>query len=666
MPTRSSWLHRFLLLLLALLACAPAVAQLRLQESGRTSLTGHFDLLRDDDSTLSIQALSQPEVAARFVPQAGALRLGYYAGSAWLRIRVTRPATAPAVWWLELKSPFLDQATLYFPQADGRYQVRQAGDALPLAGRDLDYRSPVFRLELPADTPTTFYLRVRGRNALSFGMELWTPERFASALALEQLAFGLFFAVHLVLILSNLWFFQATRDWSYGLFSIFTLSTLLASLSSEGYAYQYLLRDLPAWNEALLAGAVALIAPTGILFVFHYLGLLKAPRSRWTLAFLAVTWLAALTMIVCALTGQRQALPLYQNWSLICTVVPVVLMAWRLWRGDRQNRVLFGALILFWLSVALRVGRNLAIAPVGVASEYSRHVGILMLLLVINFALSRRYQELRREKEAAQALALQIARDAERELEAKVASRTAELRNAVSQVEASLAAERRAQEEQRQFLATVSHELRTPVAVIDAAAQNLKLNPQQSDLRAQARYDKILRATGQLTGLLKGYLDESQFELLRNGSNSRPARLAPLLQDAAEAARLLSDRHPLTVDAAGLPDHFICDPDLTRLALRTLAENAAKYTPAGTPIVLRGQPADGGVTLEVIDHGPGIPADELPRVFERLFRGRGAAHTAGTGLGLPLARRMIEMQGGTLVIDSQPGTGCHCRIWLPG
>jgi signal transduction histidine kinase len=105
------------------------------------------------------------------------------------------------------------------------------------------------------------------------------------------------------------------------------------------------------------------------------------------------------------------------------------------------------------------------------------------------------------------------------------------------------------------------------------------------------------------------------------------------------------------------------------LALNSLAENAAKYTPPGASILVRGRVATlaGGrqALLEIIDDGPGISSDDLAQVFEPAFRGANASGVPGTGMGLPLAQRMIELQGGSIRLDSGAGGGTRATVVLP-
>jgi signal transduction histidine kinase len=145
--------------------------------------------------------------------------------------------------------------------------------------------------------------------------------------------------------------------------------------------------------------------------------------------------------------------------------------------------------------------------------------------------------------------------------------------------------------------------------------------------------------------------------------------VADLLQEATASARLLGDSHDLRIEGPGSDDEFECDPELTRLALANLVENAVKYTPAGTTVTVRarreGTRATDALLIDVDDDGPGIPASARPGLFVAPWRGEAAASVAGTGLGLMLAQRMVQAQGGTLELLDRDGGGTLLRIRLP-
>ncbi|MCP9759304.1 histidine kinase [Aquitalea sp. S1-19] len=620
--------------------------------------------LADPHGTQTIDSVT----AQHFRPASGQPSLGYRAGATWLRLQL--PALRGEHYgWLELRSPLLDDVAFYQQGADGRWQVQRAGDRVPLAAHTLDYRQPVFRVQWQGGQPATVYLRLASTSTLSFPWALHTPASLVSAAGREQLLFGVFYAIHLVLLVSSTWFWLRTRSLSFALFALCVFANLISTLCAEGHAYQYLLPDRPRLTDALYVVSWFASTPLGVVFACQYLGLYA---GRWRRAALGATWLAAAIALFAApwliWTNVSALRPAYLLWALCANLLSLLVSLWQRVQGNRAAGALLLVQLLFIGGIGMRLARNVGLLEPGLLSDNAHYLGMMAFFLIMNSAITLRYTDLRAEKEAAQAEALRVAREAESRLEQEVAARTAELREAMEQVEAALLLERHAQQQQQQFLATVSHELRTPLAVIDSAAQNLMLSGSQdstSDMRTRRRYEKILNASRRLTLLLQDSLHEKRFELLRHRAAAQACNPKALLEDAARAAQAVSDEHSIRVDCKGLPAQWYCDQQLTMLVLRTLADNAVKYTPAGCRIVLGGRQEGNELVLEISDNGPGIDPDELAQVFEHGYRGRSSHAQAGTGQGLPLARQMLAWQGGTLTLDNLPAGGCRATLRLP-
>jgi signal transduction histidine kinase len=166
--------------------------------------------------------------------------------------------------------------------------------------------------------------------------------------------------------------------------------------------------------------------------------------------------------------------------------------------------------------------------------------------------------------------------------------------------------------------------------------------------------------------LLDDQLDEARFRAFGDGLKLRGIDLAELLEDVVNAGRQIGQQHMLSVSASVLPIRIQVDPDRLGQALRNLLDNAVKYTPPGTEVVLSARQLENGVEIDVADQGPGLREEELPFLFERWFRGRSAAGQPGTGLGLALVRDLMRQMGGSVTLSIGPGgIGCIARLWLP-
>ena len=217
--------------------------------------------------------------------------------------------------------------------------------------------------------------------------------------------------------------------------------------------------------------------------------------------------------------------------------------------------------------------------------------------------------------------------------------------------------------EQKRFASMLNHEFRTPLSTIDGAIQRLEATSPHTDEATRARYRKIALATDRLIGMLDDYLSPERMAGI--GSERQPTTVAPRTLLEEGAAQLRAAGRVASIKARELPETLRCDPEGLRLALKVLIDNAVAYSPATSPVVLGGRLAASGIELSVRDHGPGVPRDEQPRVFDKFYRGSNAAGMPGSGLGLYMARSIVEVHGGILSLVSPGGGGADFRIWLP-
>jgi PAS domain S-box-containing protein len=227
-----------------------------------------------------------------------------------------------------------------------------------------------------------------------------------------------------------------------------------------------------------------------------------------------------------------------------------------------------------------------------------------------------------------------------------------------------LSAQARLAAEQKKFASMLSHEFRTPLSTIDGAIQRLEMTGAHHDEATRKRYTKIQTAVDRLLALLDEYLSPDRMASIGRQRQPNEASPAALLASVAEQGR--ARRAEIGVATHGLPQWMRCDPAGMRLSLEILLDNAIKYTQSNTDIQLVGRMAsEGGIELLVSDSGAGIPAADLDHVFEKSYRGSNSAGVAGSGLGLYMARAMVEVHGGTLSVRNLSQSGTEFRIWLP-
>lgn len=224
---------------------------------------------------------------------------------------------------------------------------------------------------------------------------------------------------------------------------------------------------------------------------------------------------------------------------------------------------------------------------------------------------------------------------------------------------------RQAEETRRQLLADIAHELGTPLAVLQANLEGML------DGVVSATADKLASLHTQTQVLTRLVRDLRDLSLAQQGQlrlDRQPLDLGALVRDVAEMSRPVADEKRITVDvAAGDAVTVSADRDRIAQVLHNLLSNALRYTEAGGAIRVRAARHGGDGEVEVTDTGPGIPADDLPKVFDRFHRvdrSRSRA-TGGAGLGLAIVRYLVEAHGGRVWVRSRLGGGTTFGFALP-
>jgi len=223
----------------------------------------------------------------------------------------------------------------------------------------------------------------------------------------------------------------------------------------------------------------------------------------------------------------------------------------------------------------------------------------------------------------------------------------------------------RTEELRSSLLSAVSHDLRTPLAVITGASTTL-LDSSTTVTESQKRdlLQTISEEAERLERLVANLLEMTRVE---SGSLSVKREWMPLEEIVVSVlARFESKLHdrPVRTDLpAGLPLLSV-DPILFEQVFINLFENVSKYTPAGTPVDVRARVNDERIVIEIMDHGPGIPAGAEESVFEKFFRGPNVG-TGGVGLGLASCRGIVDAHGGRLSAENRAEGGATFRIELP-
>jgi signal transduction histidine kinase len=219
------------------------------------------------------------------------------------------------------------------------------------------------------------------------------------------------------------------------------------------------------------------------------------------------------------------------------------------------------------------------------------------------------------------------------------------------------------------FVSNVSHELRTPLALIRLYAETLELGRLSNPGKCQEYYEIIRKESERLTSLINNILDFSRIESGKKEYSFRETDVADLVRSTLESYRFEIEQNGFQFEQKidnNLPQVWV-DREAIARSLLNLVNNAVKYSATEKYLGINLYHHDGGVNLEVVDHGIGIAPKEQAKIFEKFYRvGDPLVHnTKGSGLGLSLVRHIVQAHGGEVAVQSEPGQGSTFIITLP-
>jgi signal transduction histidine kinase len=400
---------------------------------------------------------------------------------------------------------------------------------------------------------------------------------------------------------------------------------------------------MSGWRTALLIVTVAAVGAAGTLLVGAAVGMDGTELEHLLVALIPV----ALVTLVAALLAARLLVgtSLRQRFVAVATVAAIVAIA-----------------NVAMLSMQMFVSDHDA-TLVTVLLVYAAGIGVAAALAVARSSSSG----LRRLEETADRLA-------DGDLDARAGTLRAgpeldalgrALDGMAGRLQAALEQERTAERMRRDLITTVSHDLRTPLASVRAMVEALDDGIVHEPDEVRRYVSEMRRSTGQLVNLVDDLFELTQLDAGAIAIETRRARLADIVDAAVDAVRpdVAQKGLSLATDLGGTGD-IACSPRLERV-LQNLLTNAVRHTPTDGAVSLTASRDDVCLELAVTDSGEGIADDDLAKVFEPFYRADPSRSGPGAGLGLALAKRIVEALGGTIRAERREPVGARFAVELP-
>ncbi|MBI4747074.1 MAG: response regulator [Acidobacteria bacterium] len=477
---------------------------------------------------------------------------------------------------------------------------------------------------------------------------------------LPQLIFAAIFVVAGLYHLLLFWRRRQLREYLW--FGLILLASAINNLALTPWA-EFLLP--PFVGNILTNCTLYLVFMCMVPFTLSFLGLGLNRLAYIVEAALGLCFALTLLFPASIVTNPRAATV---DFCLLMSVMVgcLGLVIRESWRGNREAQT-----ILFGGSIATLVEVYLLLAPIGILPFFIlQYVGLAVFMFSMAAALANRFNRVYSELDVLN-----------QELEQKVETRTHELavangqlETAVEQLRESEASALKAKAEAERanrakdiFLANMSHELRTPLNSVLGFAQvmNRKANRPAED-REHLSY--ITHSGEHLLGLINDVLSIAKIESGRLTLTEQPFDLRELVSSLQDVFRLqVSDKGlKLQVEiSSNIPTLVRGDAGKLRQVLMNLIANAVKFTRQGS-VTVRIDAQDTGFRFEVADTGIGMAPEEVEKLFQPFSQvGELAGKEQGTGLGLAISRNLVQLMGGEIQVESQPGAGSIFSFWLP-
>lgn len=625
-----------------------------------------IELLADPNGEFGIDTVRSPEFEQRFRPAASsgdALNLGFTGTTYWLRLRLQRAPDAPEHWLLELPHTTIDYVDFHV----AGQPALLTGTRRPLSSRPFRERYFVFPLTLTT-AEQTVYLRLSSNNALTVPLKIWQPDARLQSEGNALLLQYLYYGGLLALLAYNLLLAFSLRDRRFLLYALYALPLGLGMLAGNGLGRVLLWPDAHRFDEISQSCLMGLAGAMAMLFAREFMQTrTRLPRIDWLMLATSGAFVLLSALLVASLWWSVPVIWLNQLLFLVGVFMGSLVLlvsAREYWLGQHSARFFLLSWAILSLGVLVASLRAFGWLPTNTLTAYAIQFSSVAEMLLLSLALAEIIHAERRAREQAQAQALAASLRAGERLETEVRQRTAELRVKAEQLERSLANEQQVLAQYVRFGSMISHEFRNPLAVIDSQLRLLGKEQAQGMDRLHERLPVVQRAVRRLSTMFDQWLKSDRLGQSLQEISPHAIPLRDWLEHLVEGLYCLSEHQIELVLEPGI-EQIVGDDHLLEIALGNLVENASKYAPAGSSILLQTRSRPGQVGICVIDHGPGIAREHQQAVFETFYRVQPEGSVRGMGLGLTIVQRIALAHGGELTLDSEPGAGCCFCLWLP-
>jgi signal transduction histidine kinase/FixJ family two-component response regulator len=637
-----------------------AVSSLDLTDE-QQSYSLSFDILEDKTGELTITDITNSYHAQNFLAVKTPLATyGYTHSAYWVKFKITNEAKQINKWYLYLPYPNMQHIDFCTPDTENTtFNCKRTGNYYPFSSHELPYSNFIFTLPIITGESKIFYMRFQSETSMLIALNIYSLTELMEKISWQQLMLGGIYGYLILISFYNLFLWITFKENSYLYYILFNLSNALLLFSLDGSAAQYIWTENPEFNRFSIPFNIILSVIMFIHFTDNLLNDKRQNRFLYKINKLQITILLFL-FVFFMISNNYSITVRIASLIFVFASISSLTMGVLLWyQGYRPARYF----VLAWLAPMLQIIHNIMLRfdllPINKITQYllSDEANLAKFVILSSFlslALMDKINVIIEEREKALDEKNTLILEQNIILEKQVKQRTIELELAKEKSEL-------ANKAKSTFLTNMNHELRTPLNGILGYTQILKRDKQIMQFKqAETGLNIIERSGTHLLKLINDILDLSKIEAQKMELNLSDFYLTEMLVNLCAIIDVRAKQKSISVQLdipANLPARVRGDEKKLTEVLLNLLSNAVKFTDKGDVILqvqLLKQTAQAiECRYTVIDSGIGITESDLLDIFEAFKQvGEKSRKMEGTGLGLTISHKLVQLMGGNLQVKS--------------
>ncbi|MCP4131716.1 MAG: response regulator [bacterium] len=608
-----------------------------------------LEILEDKENSFTIEQVRSPEYANKFFRSNSQVpNLGYTNSAFWVRFTLNRP-TVEALngkqWLLQVRRSMIHTLNVYIPDEKGSLVKHLSGESQPFSSRYMANRFFLFPLNISPGETKTLYLYYKDKGASLLPISVITKDKQIQSNQFEYIVFGFLSGLRLLLIIYNFLFFITVRDKNFLYYTLLTIAASIYYLAITGLANQYVWPNAVPFMSQFRSfwGNTAVVL--SIIFSTTFLNLKEdlPVMNRFFNLYLAILMLLAIASFF---ISNVYIIPVSFILIIVQYILFVIVAIKQYSNGYRAARFYIVGFSFVILGLLVYFLNRMDIIPLNFITENGQQMMDLFQATALSYAVADRLRIVEKKHYAAQQESI----------------------NNLKQFDAL----------KNEFLANTSHELRTPLHGIIGLSDSLVRHNRDILSAGSLRDLELISSSGRrLSSMVNDIQDFSRIKNNEINLNLKPVDINSISDTVISLSAPIAEGKAIELSSSIVPTmpNIYADEDRIKQVMHNLVGNAVKFTVSGGVHISatirhadKTQPGSKAfAAVCVSDTGIGIPEEYHESIFQSFEQADGTSSRlyGGTGLGLAISKKLVDLHGGEITVQSEPGAGSAFTFTVP-